>query len=569
MKPEGTRYWAATQVHPIRSLLSNGVKVLSPEMPVVSEADAVHLAEGSTLASVKRGGKSPTGSEAVARYQMDRLGTREAHSVPRYGVWATKPIDSKAVQMTLWESDQSIVPKKPRNGGRGKGLAGMRWDGRETSSTLTGGLRMSTKLSSLTQRARGNPREKFTSLAHLLTEDFLLECFKELKRDKAPGIDGVTVREYEEHLEENLKDLVVRLKAKRYRPRPGRRVYIPKPNGKRRPLGIPTVEDKIVQMGIKKILEAIFECDFLDVSYGFRPNRSCHDAVDKVDRVIMTKPINYVVDMDIEKFFDTVDHKWLMECLRQRIADSSLLRLIARFLSSGVMEQGRYVEPDRGTPQGGVLSPLLANIYLHYILDLWFERVVKRGVRGYAELVRYADDFVVCFQYEDEAKEFGEALRQRLSKFGLRISEQKSRIIEFGRQAWQRAQRQGKRVATFDFLGFTHYCDKTRRGKFKLGRRTARKKRTQKLKEMNRWLKAVRNTAKLEEWWPILRLKLVGHYRYYGISGNMPKLNRYYNQTVRVAHKWINPVRCLLSSGVNRRSQKRSYKWRQFSRFLQ
>lgn len=175
---------------------------------------------------------------------------------------------------------------------------------------------MSTKLSSLTQRARGDPRGKFTSLAHLLTEDFLLECFKELKRDKAPGIDRVTVKEYEEHLEENLKDLVVRLKAKRYRPRPVRRVYIPKPNGKRRPLGIPTVEDKIVQMGIKKILEAIFECDFRDVSYGFRPKRSCHDALDTLDEVIMTKPINYVVDMDIEKFFDTVDHRWLMECLR-------------------------------------------------------------------------------------------------------------------------------------------------------------------------------------------------------------------------------------------------------------
>jgi len=228
MKPEGTRYWAATQV-----------KVLSPEMPVVSEADAVHLAESSTLVSVKRGYESPTGSEAVARYQKDRLGTREAHSVPRNGVWATKPIDGKAAQMTLWESDQSIVPKKPRNGGGGKGLAGMRWDGRDTSSTRRGGPKMSTKLSSLTQRARGNPRGEFTSLAHLLTEDFLLECFKELKRDKAPGIDRVTVKEYEEHLGERLKDLVVRLKAKRYRPRPVRRVYIPKPNGKRRPLGIP------------------------------------------------------------------------------------------------------------------------------------------------------------------------------------------------------------------------------------------------------------------------------------------------------------------------------------------
>jgi len=387
--------------------------------------------------------------------------------------------------------------------------------------------------------------------------DFLWKCFWELKGDKAPGVDGVTVEEYEADLEENLKDLVDRLKAWRYRPQPVRRVYMPKPNGKRRPLGIPTVEDKIVQMALKKILEAIFEVDFLDVSFGFRPNRSCHDALDVVDKVIMTRPVNYIVDMDIEKFFDTVDHKWLMRCLEQRIKDPNLLRLIVRFLKAGVLEEGKYYQIDKGTPQGGILSPVLANVYLHYILDLWFEKVIKRQTVGFTQLVRYADDFVGFFQSDKEAKAFGRKLRERLSRFGLRIAENKSRIIEFGRYPSLRARRQGRRLETFDFLGFTHYCDKTRKGKFKLGRKTSKAKFRQKIKTMNQWLKDVRNLAGLKLWWKVLELKLIGHYRYYGISGNMQEMRAFYKQTLRLAYKWI-----------NRRSQKRSYNWHQFHRFL-
>jgi len=368
---------------------------------------------------------------------------------------------------------------------------------------------------------------------------------------------GVTVKEYEVNLEENLKDLVGRLKAWRYRPQPVRRVYIPKPNGKKRPRGIPTVEDKIVQMALKKILEAIFEVGFLDISFGFRPNRSCYDALDVVDKLIMTRPVNYIVDMDIEKFFDTVKHKWMIRCLRQRIKDPNLLRLIVRFLKAGVMEEGKYYQTDKGTPQGGILSPILANIYLHYILDLWFEKVIKRQTVGFTQLVRYADDFVGFFQSDKEAKAFGRKLRERLSRFGLRIAENKSRIIEFGRYPWLRAQREGKRIATFDFLGFTHYCDKTRKGKFKLGRKTSKAKFRQKIRTMNQWLKNVRNLMGLKLWWKVLELKLIGHYRYYGISGNMPEMRAFYKQTLRLAYKWI-----------NRRSQKRSYNWHQFHRFL-
>lgn len=416
---------------------------------------------------------------------------------------------------------------------------------------------MKTKLESLTQRAKENPRNEFISLAHLLTEDFLKGCFWELKKDKASGIDGVSVKEYEVGLEKKLKELVIRLKAKKYKPQPVRRVYIPKSGGSKRRLGIPTVEDKIVQMGIKKILEAIFEVDFCDVSYGFRPNRNCHTALDVLDKTIMTKPINYVVDMDIKQFFDTIDHQWLMKCLRQRIKDTSLLRLITRFLKAGIMEEGKFIKADKGTPQGGVLSPLLANIYLHYILDLWFERKVKSKLKGYARLIRYADDFIVCFQSSREAKEFGTTLKQRLSKFNLEASDSKSRIIEFGRYVWQKAQQEDREVATFDFLGFTHYCDKTRKGKFKLGRKTSGKKYRQKMKAMNLWLKSVRNLVKRQDWWKVLARKLIGHYNYYGISGNSPALGKFYKRTLTLTHKWI-----------NRRSQKKSYNWIQFNRLL-
>ena len=465
-----------------------------------------------------------------------------------------KSIDDKERQGTIhWQSDYSIVSVKSRNGDGEKGIAAVRWDTRDTSARHRTGVQMRTKLVSLTKRARGNPRCKFIALAHMLTKDFLKGCFWELKRDKASGIDGVRVEEYEVKLEENIKDLVERLKAKRYKPQPVRRVYIPKSDGTRRGLGVPTVEDKIVQMALKKILEPIYETDFKDVSFGFRPNRSCHDALDVLDKAVMTKPVNYVVDMDIEKFFDCLDHKWLMRCLRQRIKDRSLLQLIARLLKAGIMEEGSFIKSDKGTPQGGVLSPLLANIYLHYILDLWFEKVAKLQSKGFAQLIRYADDFIVLSQSGKEARVFGERLRQRLGKFGLKVAEGKSKIVEFGRFVWQKAQEEGRQVETFDFLGFTHYCDKTRRGKFKLGRKTARSRFRRKIKELNCWLKKIRNLVQLQEWWQVLKAKLIGHYRYYGISGNFREIRKFYIRASKLAYKW-----------VNRRSQKKSYTYQQY-----
>jgi len=439
-----------------------------------------------------------------------------------------------------------------------KGLAGVPGQDKETFSVLEIGRRKPTPLSVLTSRARENPKCRFTSLMYRFNEDFLKECFACLKRDKAAGIDGVTAAEYEANLDENLKDLVSRMKAWHFRFSPARRVYIPKGNGNLRPLGIPSVEDKIVQMALKKILEAIYEVDFLPVSFGFRPGRNCHQAVDALYKAVMVRPTNYIVDVDIRNFFDTVDHKRLMALLEIRIADPNILRLIGRFLKAGYVEAGKCYQPEAGTPQGGVLSPLLANIYLHYALDTWFEEDFKSKAIAFCRLIRYADDFVVGFQKKADATEFGVRVKERLAEYGLEIAEEKSRIIPFGRYPFLSAEQRGKKLSTFDFLGFTFFCTKSRKGNFLLGRKTARKKFRQKIVALNQWLKAVRNTAKLEEWWPSLKLKLEGHYRYYGISGNMREMKQFHAQAVSRVFKW-----------TNRRSQKRSFNFVQFCRYLQ
>ena len=416
---------------------------------------------------------------------------------------------------------------------------------------------MQTKLNLITKHTIKDKSFKFTSLAHLLNENSLKESFHMLKRNKAPGLDQVTYEEYETYLNTNIQKLVKRMKAGKYYPQPVRRVYISKGEGNKRALGIPALEDKIVQMGITRILNAIFEPNFLDCSYGFRTGRSCHQALKQLDNSIMTKPINHIIDADIRSFFDNVDHDWMMKMLGEKIADKNLLKIIKRFLKAGVMEEGKFCPTEEGTPQGGLISPTLSNIYLHYVVDLWIEKIIKRDMQGYVELLRYCDDLVILVQHKKEAEEILVGLEERLNKFGLDLSKEKTRLIEFGRYARINAEKKDKKLDTFDFLGFTHFCDRTRKGKFKVGRKTKRKKFNTSLKGMKGWLKSVRNTTKVSEWWKVLASKLRGHYEYYGISGNHSGIKAFYQQTCKLVFKWI-----------NRRSQKKSMNWKQFINYL-
>lgn len=418
---------------------------------------------------------------------------------------------------------------------------------------------MKDKLNQIAEKARQDSKLKFTSLAHHVNKENLAMCYQELKRNKACGIDEVTVKEYGENLDEKLKMLVEAMKTKKYRPKPVKRVYIPKAGKKeKRGLGIPSIEDKVVQIMLKKILESIYEADFLDMSYGFRPTRSCHDAIKALNKAVMTKPTNYIVEVDIKGFFDNVSHYWLQRCLEERIKDQNLMWLIRRFLKAGVVEDGKYQASEKGTPQGGNLSPLLANIYLHYVLDLWFDKKFKPKAKGKVQLIRYCDDFVACCEREEDAKGFLEELKQRIKKFGLEISEEKTRILRFGRNAWKLAERSKGKVESFSFLGFTHYCAKSRRGKFIMCHKTDKSRFSRKLKEIKEWLKAIRNQLKLRDWWKVLRAKLIGHYNYYGISGNYRCIAKFYKDVEWMVFKWI-----------NRRSQKKSMTLKEYTRYLE
>ncbi len=413
------------------------------------------------------------------------------------------------------------------------------------------------KLSLISERALKEPKLQFTSLAHLLNVGFLRDCYKSLNRNKAVGIDNVSWVDYGKNLEANLEKLVGKMKSKKYKPIPGKRVYIPKNETEKRPLGISAIENKIVETGIKHILESIYEHDFYDFSYGFRPSRSCHQALSKVDSLIMNRPVNHIVEADIKGFFDNVPHNELLNFLRIRIRDTSLLHLIEKFLKAGYIDSGLLVTSEKGTPQGSILSPILANIYLHYVLDEWFDKVVKQHIVGFCEIVRYADDFVCFVQRGSESIRVERALKNRFNKYGLEIHPTKSRTFSFGRFEQENAKRQNRRANTFDFLGFTHFCDKTRSGTFKVGRKTSRKKFTLKIKAMNLWLKGIRNLLQLKDWWKILQSKLRGHFQYYGVSGNYVSISKYYQLTLKLTKKWI-----------NRRSQKQSMNWEQFNQYL-
>lgn len=414
---------------------------------------------------------------------------------------------------------------------------------------------MARDLTRIGERARREPKARFTSIYHFVTDiDHLRACYAALPADRAAGIDGVSKEEYGQNLEAKLTELSARLGQMGYRPKPVKRVYIPKPGtNKQRPLGIPSFEDKLVQLALVRVLEPIYETEFVASSYGYRPERTQHQAVDQLGRTLQQRRVNFVDEADIKGFFDHVNQEWLMKFLEQRLGDKRVLRLIVRFLKSGIMEDGLVRASDEGVPQGGNLSPLLSNVYLHYTLDLWFERRFKQTCRGEAYYFRYADDFLTCFQYQEEAERFLRELADRLSQFHLELEPTKTRLVEFGRFAEERTKQRGEKPGTFDFLGFTHYCGHTAKGHFKVKRKTSGKKYRAKLKEMKAWLQRERSRTKQGKLLQQAKLKLEGHLNYYAITDNSMLCHRFSTQVTRLVYKWL-----------NRQSQCNSYDWARF-----
>jgi len=462
-------------------------------------------------------------------------------------------------------SDSSIVPEKLPNKDLGRAAEAM--EGRElTKGNLLGQNALRTQgrggarsaLERVREAAQKDKGERFTALFHHVYDvDRLKEAYDGLKRQAVAGVDGETWQHYGRDLDENLKDLSEWLKRGAYRAKPAQRAYIPKADGKERPIGIPTLEDKIVQRATVEVLNAIYETDFIGFSYGFRPGRSPHLALDALAVGIMRRKVSWVLDADIRSFFDTLSHEWLVKFIEHRIADRRIVRLIQKWLNAGVLDEGKRIRKEEGTVQGGSISPLLSNIYLHYVFDLWVHWWRKHKANGEVIVVRFADDWVAGFQYQSDAQKFLRELKERFARFGLELHSEKTRLIEFGRFAAQSrlARGQGK-PETFDFLGFTHICGKKRNGKFTVIRKTVRKRWQNKLKEVSRELRT-RMHRPVPEQGAYLKSVLLGHMRYYGVPMNGRSLDAFRHALQRV---WWKVLR--------RRSQKHNLTWKRMDRLL-
>lgn len=409
---------------------------------------------------------------------------------------------------------------------------------------------MQTSLLAITKKAKKDKRYRFGNLYGMLNTTNLADSWQYMNRRSAPGADGFSVQDYENNFEQNITTLGQRLKAKRYRAKPVKRVYIPKGNGKMRPLGLPSIEDKLVQRAVARILGAIYEVDFIRNSYGYRSGKSTWDALDRVRRYFKFEKVSYVVEADISGFFDSIDHDWLLRMLEERVNDRAFLRLIRKWLKAGILEtDGKTIHPSTGTPQGGIISPVLANVYLHYVLDIWFNKVVKKHCRGKAFLVRYADDFVCVFQYREDAERFYRVLPKRLGKFGLEVAPDKTRMIPFSK--WDL-----KGSGAFDFLGFEHRWIRAVRGRIYVRRKTSRKKFRNSIRTVKEWCRKNRSLH-LKNFFRIMNMKLNGYYNYYGLLGNSKSLWSFYEVIVRIIFKWL-----------NRRSQRKGFNWEQFQGVL-
>jgi RNA-directed DNA polymerase len=463
---------------------------------------------------------------------------------------------------TREKSDLAIVAEKPANTveastaepverrAGAKGNASQQSTGRAQSRET-----VSQALERIRQVARERKTERFTTLLHHIGPELLAEAFDELKEDAAAGVDGLTWKTYEADLERNLAELHARVHRGAYRALPSRRVYIPKPDGGQRPLAVAALEDKIVQRATATVLSAIYEEDFLGFSYGFRPGRGAHDAMDALCVGIASKKVNFIVDADIRSFFDTVNHEWLIRFVEHRIGDRRIVRLIQKWLKVGILEDGIVTESDRGTGQGAVISPLLANIYLHYVLDLWAERWRRREATGDMIIVRYADDFIIGFQHESDARRFLDTMRERLREFSLSLHPEKTRLIEFGRFAAENRRRRGLgKPDSFNFLGLTFICGKNRRGKFQLIRKTRRDRMRAKLKEIKREVRRRMHEPipKQGKW---LALVVGGYFNYHAVPTNGRAIAAF---RFFVTELWRRALR--------RRSQKNGMTWQRMTR---
>ena len=528
-------------------------QVLSCEIRWSGVPTPLSEAEGHTDGDANR--KPPLGPAQSETLCMCGNSMRENREVPRVPVGdretgrLEKATNHTSNMNALGKSDGRIVPTKPPNNGQElqpaeavEGRRPTKGNAQQTATLRTQGRdRVSIGLLRVRKAARGDQRARFTALLHHVTVDLLREGYYALKRQAAPGVDGLTWQQYEDGLEEHLCDLHERVHKGTYRALPSRRAYIRKTDGHMRPLGVAALEDKIVQAAVVEVLNAIYEEDFLGFSYGFRPGRSQHDALDALWVGLMGKKVNWVLDADIQGFFDTINHGWLMQFIEHRIADRRILRLIRKWLRAGVTEDGKWSKTNVGTPQGSVISPLLANVYLHYVLDLWVQHWRKHHAEGDVIIVRYADDFVMGFQYRRQAEQFREALQERMQAFGLRLHPDKTRLIEFGRFAAENRKRRGQgKPETFDFLGMTHICgQKWQTKRFLVRRKTSAKRLRAAIKGVKATLMRGRHlpVAQHGEW---LGRVVRGYFNYHAIPGNAAALEMFQREVVRA---WLHALR--------------------------
>ena len=556
--------WFFRKERPLRSVSRNkGEPQAGPASRLSNSASKAHAASGDGVCRTGlktaptgsgEGGVGLPGSKSVARMERDTRNEGGPESPCRTnceGQAGTEAQRQEAPPDAPGVGWENTIPRQGASPEAGKGSHRATQSAQATSTVRTTEQDWQTFLRAIAEKAYKDKQHRFGDLYRWLNQDVLRRCFYRLRKDAASGVDRVTFQEYEKNLEANLTDLVGRLKRKAYRARLVRRKNIPKGHtGKLRPLGIPVLEDKLLQVAATQILLAIYEVDFLPCSHGYRTGISAYDAIKALTEELQCGGHHFVVEADIKGFFDNIRWDWLERMLEQRISDGAFLNLIRKWLRAGILEEdGQVIHPQTGTPQGGVVSPVLANIYLHYVLDLWFERVVKPKQQGRCRILRYADDFVACFEYRHEAKAFEKALKTRLAKFGLEVAPDKTKTLRFGRNG-------GPHNGRFDFLGFEFYWEPDRKGIPRVKRRTATKKHLAALERIRTWIKEHRH-QKLSQTMKTLKAKLQGTWNYYGIIGNYRRMQLLYDEACRTLYKWL-----------NRRSQRRSLTWPAVHRLL-